>query len=387
MMAIQNGQVTLTAQCLCKSHTFSAPVPESSLPLEGSICHCTSCRRVTGAMYANAINWPGSSDEVLSSDLTRYGFTSNASLLFCGRCSSPVFWDQHYNDGPQNICVFAGVLNNVPVKSLIKVLNQIFVGDTEDGGFSQWLQLVNRDGEKPRRWKGRAYESEELDNDWPMNNPSSSTKDPHTNAISIRCHCKGIEFVFRPGNTDFSAMDAGSLPSYIDPKTHKHLATHDACNSCRLSVGVEIMNWTSALLQQIDFPSKSGGSHFPRSTFELKAAVQSSIIDPRYGTLAMYSSSPNVQRYFCSRCSASVFYTVDDCPEQIDVALGLLDSTEGSRIESILTWDLGAKMIGEQDLVGGWREDFVQSVKEASEQWRIQKGYPKTWERISSEGA
>ncbi|KAM0351089.1 hypothetical protein ACHAPU_002871 [Fusarium lateritium] len=338
-------------------------------------------------MYNSDANWPGPSDVIVNSDLKRYTFTTNCRLLFCGTCGTPMFWDEHYPDKPQNLLVFTGTLDNMEVKGLVKFARQIFVGDTIDGGVSPWLRDINHDGTKPRRWKGRADKSEELSDDWSGGKDATVAGNGQRGDIPLHCRCKGVDLVFRPSNVDFSTMKTESIPAYIDPKTHKHLATLDPCNSCRLSCGIDIMSWTFTLLKQIDFPQDSGELSFPRNTNELKEAVESSCRDSRYGTLAMYQSSPDVQRYFCSRCSASVFYAVDDRPDLVDVAVGLLHAPDGARAESILAWHLGGKMMGVEDYVGGWREEFANAVKETSESWRIKNGYPKTWARVKSENA
>jgi hypothetical protein len=44
-------------------------------------------------------------------------------------------------------------------------------------------------------------------------------------------------------------------------------------------------------------------------------------------------------------------------------------------------------MMGEWDFERGWRKDLAMSVKDTSERWRIEKGYPKTWRRIAFEDA
>ncbi|KAF5670082.1 hypothetical protein FHETE_4765 [Fusarium heterosporum] len=386
-MTTDGEKVTLTAQCLCKAHTFSAEIAQPKLPLDGSICHCTSCRNLTGAMYSSDAHWPGPSDVIVNSDLKRYTFTSNCSILFCGTCGSAMFWNEHYPDEPQNFLVFTGILDNMELKGLVKFAQQIFVGDTIDGGVSPLLRDINHDGTKLRCWKGRAGKSEELSDGWPGGEETIAIGNAEKGDIPLHCHCKGVDLVFRPSNVDFSTMNTDSVPSYIDPKTHKHLATLDPCNSCRLSCGVDIMSWTFALLKQIDFPQNSGESSFPQSTNELKEAVENSAKDKRYGSLAMYRSSPDVQRYFCSQCSAVVFYAVDDRPDLVDVAVGLLHAPDGARAESVLSWNLGAKMMGVEDYVGGWREEFANAVKETSENWRIKNDYPKAWSRIKSEKA
>ncbi|KAH6992867.1 Mss4-like protein [Fusarium venenatum] len=379
--------ITLTARCLCKSSTFSAQLPRNKVPLEASMCHCTSCRNVTGAMYSSDTDWPGPIEEVLNSELKRYEFTSNVRILFCGTCSTPLFWHQHYQNKPQSIGVFTGALKDVRVKNLVKFVDQIFVGDTQDGGISPWLWNVNQDGSRLRLWKGNRDMSEELSDNWPTSAGGPVPGAVSRDSIPIRCRCKGVQFMFRPSNVDFSDTAQNTIPFYVDPKSHKHLATLDPCSYCRLSVGVDVMNWTFALPAQIEFAQDSKEGSFPRNTHELKDAVQSPNRDPRYGTLAMYRSSSDVQRYFCSRCSALVFYTVDDRPDVIDVAVGLLQAPEGARAESVLVWHLGAKTMGDEEHGDSWRDTFARSVNETSERWRIEKGHPKTWARLAAEDA
>lgn len=281
--------------------------------------------------------------------------------------------------------MFTGALNNVAVKNLITFPDQIFVGDTEDGGVSQWLVDVNEDGIESRRWKARAIKSEAFDLDRPA--LLGASKDDHQSPrnIPIQCRCKGVDLVLRRSADDFSPGETGSLPFFVDPTTHKHLATFDACNTCRSVFGVEIVNWTFVLLRQIHFAGNTGQPDFPQSVQDLEKAVSSPDRDAHLGTLSLYKSSPDVQRYFCSRCSASVFYTVDDRPDLVDVAVGLLDAPEGARAERDLIWNLGSRVGGEDDVVGGWREGFVRRVKETAEKWRVNGGYPKTWRRLAAE--
>ncbi|RBR23676.1 uncharacterized protein FIESC28_03472 [Fusarium coffeatum] len=379
--------IMLQAQCLCKGFTFTAQITRQNLPLEGSMCHCTSCRNVTGAMYSSDTNWPGPRDEVLNSNLKRYEFTANVTVMFCGTCSAPMFWDEHYQNKANHLSVFTGVLKDVDDGNLIRFVDQIFVGDTEDGGISPWLQDVNHNGPKPRIWEGRSGKSNELHEDLLAAKGNVPSEKVAKTGIPMHCRCKGVQLVFRPGNVNFSTMDPKDIPGYIDRASHKHLATLDPCNSCRLSIGVDMMNWTFALPAQIEFAEASEGNKFPQNTHELKSAVQSQERDPRYGTLTFYASSPDVQRYFCSRCSATVFYTVDDRPDVIDVAVGLLHAPEGARAESVLAWNLGAQMMSEKEFGDTWRGNLVKSVKAGSEKWRTKKGYEKTWFRVNGEEA
>lgn len=336
-------------------------------------------------MYTSHIKWPGLTREILSSSLARYEFTSNVSLLFCGTCSSPLFWEEYYKDKPEVLDVFTGALDNATVKNLITFPDQIFVGDTEDGGLSQWLLNVNEDGIESRRWKARAIKSETFDNDRPALVGASDEHLQSPRDIPIQCRCKGVDLVLRRSPDEFSPTESGSLPFFVDPTTHRHIATFDACNTCRSMFGVEIVNWTFALLRQMHYASHTEQPGFPQSAQELLKAVSGPDRDARLGTLSLYKSSPDVQRYFCSRCSASVFYAVDDRPDLVDVAVGLLDAPEGARAERDLIWNMGSRVGGEDDVVGGWREGFVNRVKETAEKWRVDRGYPKTWRRLAAE--
>ncbi len=79
--------VSLTAQCLCKKHTFTAPVPAAALPLEASCCHCTSCRHATGSLYFVDVEWPNPEEDL--SSLKKYSLSKNINIFFCGTCSTP----------------------------------------------------------------------------------------------------------------------------------------------------------------------------------------------------------------------------------------------------------------------------------------------------------
>ena len=78
---------------------------------------------------------------------------------------------------------------------------------------------------------------------------------------------------------------------------------------------------------------------------------------------------------------------MDDRPNVIDVAVGLLHAPEGARAESVLTWNLGAQMMSEKEFGDTWRGNLVKSVKAGSEKWRTRNGYEKTWFRANIEGA
>lgn len=383
-MASDTPSVTLTAHCLCKAHTFTTQVPASKLPLPVTACHCDSCRHVTGALYSIDTQWPAPRSSVDTSALNRYAFSSRIHVLFCGTCSTPMFFD-HQQNSKEELGVFTGALKN-DEGDLVRLTNHIFVGDTIDGGSTMWLRRPNADGTEAKRFKNtsRGDKVEEYTFDWPPVESLTRYEAKKENSLPIRCKCKGIDFVLYRGN--YTDKKREELPWFIDPTTHKLLGGFCACDSCRLSSGIDIFNWTYAGLENISYPESTSeaGPAFPNSTSELKALVDAK--DPRMGTLAYYSSSPDVQRYFCSNCSACVFYAVDDRPEIVDVAIGVLESSDGARAEDFVSWAFG-KVGSSEDTKGGWREPFIQRVEEECEQWREKRGYPKNWRRIEREAA
>lgn len=390
MSSGDSSNVELSTKCLCGTQSFVASVPRTSLPLQGMCCHCTSCRHVTGALYSSFVPWPGSVEEVQNSSLSSYALSATLDLLFCGKCSGPLFWRRQHDSRPETLNAFTGPLENISEPYVVSMANHIFVGDTIDGGASPWLRFLNADGTESKRWRGDSG-LEQLTSDWPaitdlMKVDAKTCQDVYP----IQCHCKGVDLVLRRGDPDFAKMTKDELPFFIDPTTHKHITTFDACSFCRPMFGDDIIHWTFALLQHLDFASSAptrGGRGFPKTAQDLKNAVASPTLDGRFGTLSMYSSSDDVQRYFCSRCSATIFYAVDDRPDLVDVAVGVLNAPEGARAESLLLWGLGSNVGGENTIRGGWRENYVAAAKKAAEEWRVRRGYPKTWRRIALENS
>lgn len=381
-MATDTSDIELTAQCLCGAQTFTTNVPRSSLPLTATFCHCTSCRHLTGGMHSTGMEWPGAADDIAKAPLEEYVFSPRLTLLFCGTCSSPMFWRGRVEGEADTYEAFTGVLSNNPVPGLVRVKEHIFVGDTLDGGVAVWQRhLARGDGDARDApipcFGGWGHRGEELDPD----TLSAKNADAIPDEIPFHCRCRGVDLVLRRGTADFAAMDPSELPWFVEPVTHKLLAGFDACDSCRKTSGVDVFNWTFTLLRHVDYP---GGGGFPRTTPALRAAVGSPNRDPRLGTLAMYASSADVQRYFCSRCSASVFYAVDSRQDMVDLAAGLLDAPDGSRAESILAW-AHALMVWSDDVKGGWKEELVDAMKRNSEAWRVDRGVPRNWAVIARE--
>ncbi|QDS73860.1 hypothetical protein FKW77_006800 [Venturia effusa] len=326
--------ITLTAECLCKAHIFTTQVPRSQLPLK-------------------------------------------ASVLFCGTCSTPMFFNNPQN--PEDPGVFTGCLRNIGT-DILRFESHIFVGDTVDGGASVWLQHPNADGSVAKRYAKRS-DGEELPPDWP--DPSSMAgfdARSEQESLPIHCRCKGVDF--RLHRSDYLGKRKEEIPWFIDDKNGKMIASFDACDSCRLQAGIDLFYWTFAEMKNISFRDGVEGK-FPGNIKELAAAVDAG--DERMGTLGYYQSSPDVHRYFCKTCSAVIFFASDRREEVVDIAVGVLDSADGARAEGFLSWTLGGPVSWAKDFKGGWREGMLERVVDEAEKWRVGRGYPKNRRRIESE--
>ncbi|KAK0652829.1 hypothetical protein B0T16DRAFT_406878 [Cercophora newfieldiana] len=101
------------------------------------------------------------------------------------------------------------------------------------------------------------------------------------------------------------------------------------------SRGLDIMPWVITSLRHIACEREGG---FPGTQSALREAVDQR--DERVGTLKYYEVMPGTQRYFCGRCSATVFLAADEDEEVVKVAVGLLGSPDGAMARSIISWDI-----------------------------------------------
>lgn len=106
--------------------------------------------------------------------------------------------------------------------------------------------------------------------------------------------------------------------------------------------------------------------------------------DPRFGTLAMYPSSTNVQRYYCSACSSHILYANEEQPDATDIPIGVMETPFGARAENLLEWDYGVVYYVE-DCEGTWREKLTTAIKEGSEEWRLHMHIAKSFRRAVAE--
>lgn len=374
----EDDTIKLTANCLCKANTYETTVAKADLPLRAYICHCDSCRHVTGALYTDALRWPAPRAYVDVSALKVYHHFPSIDLLFCPTCSTPMFFADR-NDADRLLGVFSGVLSNNDV-DLIHFANQVYVSDTQDGGASVWLQH-NSDGSEiiPFMQDDERRGPEMVPQKWPPQEQLTGYAARKEDSIAIRCKCEGVDLQLYAG--DYSNVKADELPFNIDPTTHKLLAGFCGCDSCRLQAGIDMFIWTFAEMKYISFANSTDA--FPTTAVKLKKLVDAK--HPALGSLTYYSSRSDVDRYFCSNCSACIFYSVTRRPEILDIAIGVLRASDGARAESFLSWPYGARISDRQDADGGWREKLFDSIEKAAEEYRIARGYPKNWNRVAKD--
>ncbi len=314
----------MKAACLCGKSNFTTSVATSALPLPTYLCQCNHCRHMSGALYYAAMPWPGPLPNTTT--LTSYPFSDNVQAYFCSTCGAHMFWHNHQ----QNFLdVTTGVLDN-PEK-YVKVVAHQFVNSTKDGGFSDWLPVINETQPLPR-WGGNHDKSELLPRGWKVpSNSEDLSKDKQEPKLRVQCFCEGVNFrITRPDELssqlstrvarvvlpEMAAMEsAKELP--VDGR---YLAQTCACTSCRLASGIELFQWAYITTANIKLPN---GDPF-RLVF---------------GTLKAYASSTGKTRCFCGRCGATVFWYSNERPQLVDVAVGLLDAVSGARAEVWLNWN------------------------------------------------
>lgn len=303
---------TFHATCHCRASALSFTVPTSSLPLPVHFCHCSICRRSTGALCTAGAVIP--EPVIQLSTLTAYKSSAYLTRWFCSTCGAHLvgtiqlgntekwFVSAPSVDAEEDVWDFAG---------------HVFVGSTGDGGLATLLQNIG--GKELGLWETWSGKSAP----WHAPERTGETSKAVTGAggdhlLHARCHCGGIEFyVSRPtGDETFTDVDE----NYVRKHRDKWLAIHDVCTSCRLTISTWVISW---FFPSRDHITLADGSPYPA--------------DGIFGTAKAYSSSPGVDRTFCGKCGAAASYVCGDRPHVVDIPAGLLDVGD-VRVEDWLEW-------------------------------------------------
>ena len=336
--------VLIGARCHCGANQFKIPFAKADLPLKPDLCHCTSCRHVTGTLAVFAVPMKGqpltpdstSSNQTpanisSSPTLSQYNVSPHLTRHFCSTCSSYLFYEMVGT--PATWCISVALLDKV--EGVATVGYHMYVGDTLDGGFADHYRI--QDGfEIPR------YENEEHTKPIPLGwtadrlldkIKSSSGKDQ--DSISAYCHCRQVSLSIKRQTEPPKEGEWWHVAGKEAEDPIRFKAGYCACNDCRLTSG--------SLFTPILFAPRSNIIN----THTNKPITLAFDTDPnaqdRIQGLIIYESSPNTFREFCSKCGASVvsYPTHREGPDVdlVDVHVGLLDEEQdGSRAERWLAW-------------------------------------------------
>lgn len=175
----------MKTRCFCGANEYSASISTSSVPLRAQLCHCDSCRHSTGLLYNQVIDWPTPVPD--SNTLTKYAFSKNCNICFCSTCGAHMFWHTHHPT--EYVSVVTGLLENP--ESIMDITSHIFVGDTIDGGFSDWLASI--EGRPLPKWEAGEETSEVLASGWNGSQGQDLTKD----TLRAHCKCGGVGFLIK----------------------------------------------------------------------------------------------------------------------------------------------------------------------------------------------
>ena len=90
--------------CLCGAVRYRAHGPVSRV----NHCHCSQCRRSTGAVAATWVTVPLAGFAVIKGKPAEYRASDFATRTFCATCGSTLFW---LRDGAERIDMSVGTLD------------------------------------------------------------------------------------------------------------------------------------------------------------------------------------------------------------------------------------------------------------------------------------
>ncbi|RMY92870.1 hypothetical protein D0864_05811 [Hortaea werneckii] len=306
--------------------------------------HCgEGCRHTTGMLCQSGAYLPTAYQPAASllERLHSFHFSDTLTQYFCPQCGTQMLVRyQKRDESPSSEITWAvatGTLESI--EGVVEAARHIFVADTLDGGFADFLRDVN--GQAIERWSQHFGKNEQLPLHWRGSEPNKPGHAEHPNLLHAHCKCEGVSFyISRPSaaSTEVTAEwpdvmipehDTGEKPPpaawWLRGNGTKYLAGLCTCDSCRLAAGMEWLQWAFVPTASITL-DPAGRTPFPSET------------PFSFGTLKHYRSSEQATRYFCGTCGANVFWCGDERPGLIDVAVGLLDAAEGARAEGWLEW-------------------------------------------------
>lgn len=356
---------------------------------EVAFCHCFGCRHSTGQLYASyyKLHEMEPRTNLLDAVFTKYtsatkAETGSVDLYFCTKCGCHVFRSTATENSTvvevatgTVIAEDSAIADSTENHSLGPHVNIPF---TTDGGVSIWMPFVHED---------------------PSQSPSPHALENITSRIMVQkaaegtttaaCLCGRLQFRITHPSEDSITPHSG-YPDMIIPfytkspeiknlndekwwlrqNNTKYMAGLCACKSCRLASGFELQSWAFIPRLNIEYWVSSLESSTAAAptwcTLDFDALHEA-------GLLRSYNSSDGVLREFCPTCGATAFWHDMWRPGLIDVSVGLLNSPDGVRAESILEWWTSRISFAEDttlDRSGSWAKTanyLVQEVERCME--------------------
>ena len=304
MSSIDN--VTITARCHCSSFNQSVILPKSGFPLKSALCHCNSCRRATGWLFATfaVIPLPVPEQDFFK-NLVKYESSPSLSRYFCSKCGANVCnVEKDEWELATGVLEIKGGLDGKLDRGLL------FIGDAGDGGAVPWINNGKAEGLRCRKMGARNSQDVTDGMLAALEKLGQEKFLGQVNELEAKCHCQSVKYhILKPDGRD--EQYGGGLC---------------ACTSCTKTTGFEITSWVRVPKAKIKAPDGSS-------------------LGPVLKGLGKYTSSAEVNRYFCKQCGATVFYD-DTTRETMDVGVGLLNALEGSKVESLVEWNQDGDSVG-----------------------------------------
>ncbi|KAK6359518.1 hypothetical protein TWF696_000674 [Orbilia brochopaga] len=150
----------ISGGCLCKAVRYSVAFPEGSWPPQRkAICHCTQCRKSTGALMAHVMTVEPQRVTWTCEDRSFREYSSSPGVFrgFCQNCGSTLSWRSLST--PAEIELFTGTLDESVLvggdgetgRAIVAAERQIWcvnrIKGVSDGAVSREMYKTGADGE------------------------------------------------------------------------------------------------------------------------------------------------------------------------------------------------------------------------------------------------
>lgn len=159
---------TLNASCLCGAAKHQITLPSSAFPLPLHLCHCDSCRRMTGTFALTVMFLPEEYEPTKDTldKLAPFQFSKRITDYHCNTCGTQMLahcWkdaEDHSKGASWDVC--SGTIEKI--EGLFELKGHSFISDTLDSGFADFL--TNYDGKAVQRWARDFGQGEQLPVQW-----------------------------------------------------------------------------------------------------------------------------------------------------------------------------------------------------------------------------